>query len=191
MATTVSRRSSVADPPRVVVSKRTRAAIDADARPSSRCGGELDAAALNTLVDTFDDAIAPRRLRRRGRPRRRRLHRRGVDRRVGAQPGGRCRRRTASSRCARRRASCYRLLELCGLVVSDRTDRTSSPAGQSRVRRDRQRRGLELSREPAREIAALGVGRRRARARRGTRPRPRRGGRAGAADRRASPASRW
>ena len=56
MATTVSLRYSVANRPRVVVSKR-RETTDA-VHTVVALRGELDAAALNTLVDTFDDAIA-------------------------------------------------------------------------------------------------------------------------------------
>jgi anti-anti-sigma factor len=56
MATTVSRRYSVADRPRVVVSKR-REAVDST-KTVVALTGELDAAALNTLVDAFDKAIA-------------------------------------------------------------------------------------------------------------------------------------
>jgi anti-anti-sigma factor len=60
MATTVSRRFSVADQPRVTVSERRDPADD------SRCGlrvvisleGELDSASLNSLVRQFDEAIA-------------------------------------------------------------------------------------------------------------------------------------
>ena len=56
MATTVSRRFSVADRPRVVVSK-PREALDS-AKTVVALEGELDAAALNTLVAAFDQAIA-------------------------------------------------------------------------------------------------------------------------------------
>jgi anti-anti-sigma factor len=60
MATTVSRRYSVADRladrPRVVVSKR-REAVDST-KTVVALRGELDAAALNGLVDAFDEAIA-------------------------------------------------------------------------------------------------------------------------------------
>ena len=56
MATTVSRRYSVADRPRVTVSER-REATD-DVRIVVALKGELDSAALNTLVDEFSDAIA-------------------------------------------------------------------------------------------------------------------------------------
>ena len=56
MGTIVSRRYSVANRPRVVVS-RPRASLD-DTPLVVALLGELDAAALNTLVGTFDDAIA-------------------------------------------------------------------------------------------------------------------------------------
>ena len=56
MATTVSRRFDVSNPPRVVVSRRGEA-VNA-AQTVVALGGELDAAALNRLVETFDDAIA-------------------------------------------------------------------------------------------------------------------------------------
>ena len=56
MATTVSRRYRVADRPRFIVSSR-REAIDTS-KTVVALEGELDAAALNTLVDAFDKAIA-------------------------------------------------------------------------------------------------------------------------------------
>jgi anti-anti-sigma factor len=55
MATTVSRRYSVANRPRVIVSKRLEAS-DPD-QTVVALGGELDTAALTALVETFDDAI--------------------------------------------------------------------------------------------------------------------------------------
>jgi len=55
MAATVSRRYSVANRPRVVVSKR-RGTVNA-AQTVVALRGELDSAALNSLVDTFADAI--------------------------------------------------------------------------------------------------------------------------------------
>ncbi len=48
--------------------------------------GELDAAALNTLVESFDDAIDADRLRHRRRPRGRRVHRRRMDRHPRPEP---------------------------------------------------------------------------------------------------------
>jgi anti-anti-sigma factor len=56
MATTVSRRYSVANRPRVTVSKPHESLQAAHTLVALR--GELDAAALSTLVETFDDAIA-------------------------------------------------------------------------------------------------------------------------------------
>jgi anti-sigma B factor antagonist len=58
MAAGVSGRSRVANPPRVVVSKPHAAAATDPARTVVALGGELDAAALNTLVEDFDRAIA-------------------------------------------------------------------------------------------------------------------------------------
>jgi anti-anti-sigma factor len=55
MATTVSRRSVVVNRPRVGLSRRVET-IDT-VRTVVALRGELDAAALNTLVATFDDAI--------------------------------------------------------------------------------------------------------------------------------------
>ena len=56
MATTVSRKNSVESRPRVIVSKR-RETVDA-VHTVVALRGELDAAALTTLVDSFDEAIA-------------------------------------------------------------------------------------------------------------------------------------
>ena len=56
MATTVSRRYSVANRPRVTVSKWREPSHATHTLVALR--GELDSAALNTLVETFDDAIA-------------------------------------------------------------------------------------------------------------------------------------
>jgi anti-anti-sigma factor len=56
MATIVSRGYSVANRPRVIVSKRLETTHDIRTVVALR--GELDAAALNTLFNTFDDAIA-------------------------------------------------------------------------------------------------------------------------------------
>jgi anti-sigma B factor antagonist len=60
MATTVSRRYSVADQPRVTVSRQGDAidAVHHGAQTVVALRGELDAAALNSLVETFADAIA-------------------------------------------------------------------------------------------------------------------------------------
>jgi anti-anti-sigma factor len=56
MATTVSRRAGVVRQPRVTLSQRPEKTETM--RTVVALGGELDAAALNTLVDSFDDAIA-------------------------------------------------------------------------------------------------------------------------------------
>jgi anti-anti-sigma factor len=56
MAATVSRRYSVANRPRVIVSKQDSTVDVRQTVVALR--GELDAAALISLVDTFDDAIA-------------------------------------------------------------------------------------------------------------------------------------
>jgi anti-anti-sigma factor len=55
MATTVSRRYCVVSRPRVVVSSRRESVGATHTVVALR--GELDSAALNTLVDTFEDAI--------------------------------------------------------------------------------------------------------------------------------------
>jgi anti-anti-sigma factor len=56
MVTALSPRYTVTNPPRVIVSKP----VEADDAMSTvvALGGELDAAALNALLQTFDDAIA-------------------------------------------------------------------------------------------------------------------------------------
>ena len=56
MATTVSRRYSVEDRPRVTVAERDES--ECDVRIVVSLKGELDSAALNSLVDEFSDAIA-------------------------------------------------------------------------------------------------------------------------------------
>jgi anti-anti-sigma factor len=60
MATTVSRRYSVADQPRVTVSERHDSGRESncDVRTVVSLKGELDSAALNSLVVEFADAIA-------------------------------------------------------------------------------------------------------------------------------------
>ena len=55
MVTTFSRRSGGSNPPRVVVAHRAESPVDAPTVVA--LGGDLDAAALDVLVDTFDDAI--------------------------------------------------------------------------------------------------------------------------------------
>src|SRR5437868_12415220 len=56
MATIVSRRYCTANRPRVVVVSSRPESVDA-APTVVALRGELDSAALNTLVDTFEDAI--------------------------------------------------------------------------------------------------------------------------------------
>jgi len=56
MATTVSRRTVIVERPRVTLSRRLEKTESTQTIVT--LGGELDAAALNTLVDSFDEAIA-------------------------------------------------------------------------------------------------------------------------------------
>jgi anti-anti-sigma factor len=56
MATTVSRRAGIVKRPRVTLSRRLEKTETMQTVVA--LGGELDAAALNTLVDSFDEAIA-------------------------------------------------------------------------------------------------------------------------------------
>ena len=56
MATTLSRRTVIVNRPRLSLSRRLEKTETTQTVVA--LGGELDAAALNTLVDSFDDAIA-------------------------------------------------------------------------------------------------------------------------------------